>query len=267
LFRRLALAVMLGCCGPVLADPSPSGGDVLAGMEALAPARISAIGKDGTLTLEDGRQLRLAGIEFPHRPLNRHVKEVLAALMDGNPPILHSATDEPDRWGRWPVHVVSADGRWVQDALLRQGLARVATSPDDRLAAAEMLAAETEARDAKRGLWADPAFMVRRSDQALHWLDSVQVVEGLVTSADSVRGVVYLNLGDDWKHSLGIRIPHGLLRHFAYDPISLNGHHLRVRGWIGKGVGPLIEISHAEQLEVLDGPAPAPVAAPAKEGR
>jgi endonuclease YncB( thermonuclease family) len=209
--------------------------------------------------------LRLAGIELPERapPLLAQAQARIAELF--NQARFLKATAKPDRWNRLPVEAISQDGRWVQAVLLAEGLARVATTPDERLGAAEMLAAEDQARQARRGIWAEPAYALRRPEDCAKLLDSVQVVEGTIASVDVTKSAVYLNFVEDWRHGLGIRIPHGLLRKLAYDPASLNGHRLRVRGWIGKGAGPLIEVSHAEQIEVLDGPPLFPP--PAKESK
>jgi endonuclease YncB( thermonuclease family) len=53
--------------------------------------------------------------------------------------------------------LLQPDGRLAQQELLAQGEAIVSADVSDRDCAASLLAAEGTARDAKRGIWADPA--------------------------------------------------------------------------------------------------------------
>jgi endonuclease YncB( thermonuclease family) len=232
---------------------------------AAEPPLQASLGEGSDLTLADGRQIHLAGIELAHRPIGERsakpwplavqARQMLESLTA--PPLLLTPDGaDTDRYGRWPMQAVTLDGRWLQGELLRQGLARVATTPGSRSAIQQLLAAEAPAREAKLGLWAERDTALRAPDQLLRWLDSVQVVEGRVTSAALVKGAVYLNFGEDWHRMLAVRIPKPLLVQTALDPLRWTGHRLRVRGWVGKGIGPLIEVSHMEQIEVLDGASP-----------
>jgi endonuclease YncB( thermonuclease family) len=234
-----------------------------AGLTPLPAAALRAVEADFTLLLEDGRRLRLAGIELPRRPLadpspqpwplEQAARAVLDRLRD-QPLTLLAATDSSaDRWGRLPVQVVRADGRWVQDELLRQGLARVATSPDDRTGAALLLAAEAPARQSTLGLWGDPAMALRRPEETPRLVDSRQVVEGLITSVHAGRSDIFLNMGEDWRRGLGVRLSRRLAATLPGDPQTLAGRRIRVRGWIGKASGPILTLSHAEQMEVIGG--------------
>jgi endonuclease YncB( thermonuclease family) len=241
--------------------PAASHGIALPLGAFLGQADVAASQCDGTLTLRDGRRVHLDGIETPHRSLgDRTVKpwplaaqacQTLRELTAGSLALYRSGRDE-DRYGRLPAQAFTADGRWVQGELLRRGAARVATTPDNRLLAPALLLAETEARDSRQGMWGDPATALRRPEEAVHLTDSIQVVEGPVSSANMTRDADYLNFGEDWRRSLGVRIPRAVLSKLVVDPLSLAGHRIRVRGWISKGVGPIIEISHPEQLEVID---------------
>jgi len=259
--RRLFAAVLW----LVAAPPPVQAAEPLAGLTPLGPALQATLGDSGDLILADGRRLHLAGIELPHRPLGERsakpwplavqARRLLAELTIG-PLTFYPDGPDTDRYGRWPVQAVTGDGHWLQGELLRQGLARVATTPDSRAAALPLLAAEAPARDAKLGLWAERETALRDPGQMLHWLDSVQVAEGRVSSAALVKGAVYLNFGEDWHRMLAVRIAKPLLAQTTLDPLRWSGHRLRVRGWVGKGIGPLIEVSHMEQIEVLDGDPP-----------
>lgn len=233
------------------AEPPPDG------LDPAGTVRLVAVRGNDSLVLEDGRLLRLAGVALPRTGAVKPQQAVLS-LTAGQSLGLYIA-GKPDRWGRLPAHLMTADGHWLQGDLLRQGLARVQTAPDDRAAAARMLEAEAEARLAKRGLWGDPATALRAPEETPRLLDSVQVVEGAVTSVNVTHGFTYVNFGEDWRSGLGLKIPQGLLRRMPGDLSALAGRRLRVRGWIGKGAGPMMEISHPEQIELVDGPWPAKI--------
>ena len=42
-----------------------------------------------------------------------------------------------------------------------------------------------------------------------------------------------------------------LFRRAGLDPLALEGRWLRVRGWLKKWNGPMIEATHPEQIELL----------------
>ena len=201
----------------------------------------------------------LAEIETPHRPLGQRsakpwplAEEARQLILPwlGHSLSLYQDGAGADRYGRLSVQIFEEDGRWLQADLLRHGLARVLTTPDCRAAVTALLEVEQPARKAGRGLWGEPVTALRRPEETPRWLDSIQVVEGMVSSVSMTRGGAYLNFGEDWRRTLGVRVPRKLLSEFSVDPASWVGHRLRVRGWIAKSVGPLMEITHREQIEM-----------------
>ena len=85
---------------------------------------------------------------------------------------------------------------------------------------------------------------------------SFQLIEGRVTDAVRIKGQVYLNFGQDWRSDFTITLKAKVARQFAkagVDPLSLKGRmvRVRVRGWLKKYNGPMIEASHPEQIEVI----------------
>ncbi|MGQ9364789.1 thermonuclease family protein [Azospirillum sp. ST 5-10] len=234
---------------------------------AAAEARVAAVVDGDTLALEDGRRLRLAGIEAPKPPpgleadrpwpLAAAAATALGELAAGRTLRLPDHPPE-DRHGRLLAQAERDDGLWLQGEMLRRGLARVMTRPDARDRAAAMLAVEAAARQAGRGLWGTAAFAVRPAEPEALRRDrhTVQVVEGRVVRAAKMRGQVYLNFGADWRSDVTARIDGPALRLFAeagMDPLALQGAAVRVRGWIGDWNGPMIALTHPEQVERLDG--------------
>lgn len=245
-----------------------------AAIEALGAATVRQVEPGGALLLDDGRRAMLAGIELPNRPLSQDpgqpwppaeqaATELTALAADGPLALYGSSRHANDRYGRLLVHAVTADGRWLQEELLRRGWARVAVTADARSGAAALFAAEDEARHARRGIWTQATYRVRRPNELRRYLDSVQVVEGTVTSADMVKGEILVNLGEHWRRGLTLRVPRALLTRLPSDaplagvataPWRLRGARLRVRGWVGKGIGPMIDVGRLEQIEVLSRP-------------
>jgi hypothetical protein len=146
-------------------------------------------------------------------------------------------------------------GTWLQEMLLTRGLARVASTDDTRALVPELLRIEAQARAAHRGLWADPAYRIRTTADAGDALDSFQIVEGRVLAAALVRSGGYLNFGADYKTDFTLSFSREALQRLQESGIvfkSLQGVRLRARGWLRYFNGPLIDITHPEQIEVLE---------------
>jgi hypothetical protein len=212
-------------------------------------AEVAEVPDAASLVLADGATVRLAGIEPAPSPAAR---KALAALALGREVVIEPVFT--DRHGRRHAQLRRGDGLWIQGELLRQGLARVRTTPDDRALAAEMLAAEGEARRAGRGAWPHPAWTVRSPETAARFVDSYQLVEGRVLAAKRVRNHVFLNFGAERQTDFTVRIGPAALRLWraaGLDALALEGAQVRVRGWLRAWDGPLIEASHPEQVERL----------------
>jgi hypothetical protein len=134
-------------------------------------------------------------------------------------------------------------------------MARVYSFPDNRAVVAEMLVAEGRARHARAGIWDNRWYAVRAADDLARDIGSFQLVEGRVVDAADVRGTVYLNFGADWRSDFTIKVAKRSRKRFdaaGFDLQALEGRIVRVRGWIDAYNGPMIEMTHPEQIEVLD---------------
>lgn len=225
--------------------------------------RATAAPDGQTLTLDDGRTLRLAGIEAalppadspPERawPLAQAATARLRALAAGRSLVLADTAN--DRYGRIVGHAFAEGGVWLQGALLADGLARVRTTPDDRARAAAMLLIEQDARAARRGIWATRTYTVRdAADTATLGRDSgsFQIVTGRVSRAEKRSEAVYIDFGEDWRTDTTARLDRDAQRRFAAagaNPLPPAGTVVRLRGWVESYSGPLIRITHPEQIE------------------
>ena len=69
-----------------------------------------------------------------------------------------------------------------------------------------------------------------------------------------VRGRGYLNFGADYRTDFTISIAPRDLKRFPAEDRLLNGYRgrlVRVRGWLEWRNGPMINVTHPEQIEVL----------------
>jgi endonuclease YncB( thermonuclease family) len=222
-----------------------------------------------TVILDDGRQVRLVGIQAPKLPLGREgfrawplaeeAKVALERLVLGRQVALSYGGSRIDRYDRALAHLHvdpadTATGIWVQGALLRDGMARVYSFRDNRALVPEMLALEQQARAHRRGIWGLDWYAVRGPDDLQRDIGSFQLVEGQVHATAVVRGRLYINFAEDWRSDFTISVAPRLLKLFkqADFPVDgLGGRRVRVRGWLKSFNGPLIEATHPEQIEIL----------------
>ncbi|MBV6656317.1 MAG: thermonuclease family protein [Devosiaceae bacterium] len=222
-----------------------------------------------TVELVRGPDVRLVGTQAPKLPLGRaHVTEwplaqdAKAYLQDliaagGRDAQLFFGGRRTDRHNRHLAHIRLADGTWLQGAMVLAGLARVYTFADNRSLIGNLLSRERLARDAGRGVWDHPYYAVRAArdhDALLALVNHFELVEGVVRSAAAHRERWYLNFGRTWREDFTITIDR------AHDPVfessgfslaALEGHPVRVRGWVMEDGGPMIRVDHPEAIERL----------------
>jgi endonuclease YncB( thermonuclease family) len=259
-FLLVILLAVLAPAGAGFADGGPPAG--------LAPEEgrfgvVEVIDGD-TLVLDDGRQVRLVGIQAPRLPLGRagikawplgeEAKATLGGLTLDRELTLAYGGRRVDRHGRALAQLYDASGNWIQGKMLEAGMARVYGFADNRALLAEMLALERTARRARRGIWRHPFYGVRTPEEAAEFIGGFELVEGQVLNAAVVRGRGYLNFGADWKTDFTVTLAPKVRRRFAAEGLDIEayeGRRLRVRGWIESFNGPMIEVTHAEQIEVF----------------
>jgi endonuclease YncB( thermonuclease family) len=228
-------------------------------------AKVVEVIDGDTVTLDSGAEVRLVGIQSPKLPLNRRnfkewplareAKEELEKLVLGQRVTLWYGGARGDRHGRTLAHIKTDDGTWAQGEMLGRGLARVYTFPDNRAVADELLGREAAARQTKRGIWALGYYKVLDAEGKVGPPDTYQLVEGTVTKAANVRGRVFLNFGTDYREDFTATISPRDVRIFTssgLDPAALEGKRVRLRGWLYDRNGPAMDVTHPEQVELLD---------------
>jgi hypothetical protein len=129
----------------------------------------------------------------------------------------------------------------------------VQTRPGETARAAEMLTAEQSARAAGRGLWAEAAFMPQDPGALDDSIGRFRIVRGRVLRVEPTESHVYLNFGADWRADFTVRVRRDELDDAlaGVELERLAGRLVEVRGVVLEAGGPLIELSHPEQMQVL----------------
>jgi endonuclease YncB( thermonuclease family) len=226
--------------------------------EPQGEGRVAAVIDARSFRLDDGREILLAGIEPAISDKTKAVA-ALAAIVAGRDVTLRGEDDTPDRYGRQPAFafLVGAETA-VQSELLRRGEALVSTDLTSKDCAAVLAAAEAEARQAKKGTWAEPSAIKNAESPGdiLAGTGRFTVVEGKVLSVRQAGATTYLNFGRNWTRDFAVTISRRMMPAFEAAgllPKSLENRRIRVRGYVEARGGPRIEVLRVGQIEVLGG--------------
>jgi micrococcal nuclease len=212
----------------------------------------TAVLDGGELALADGRHVAPLGILLPRgrEPGAAAAREAMAARLIGRPLELRFDGNRMDRHGRVAAHLF-VEGRWLENELVKRGLARVMGTAEHRRGLAELLRSEAQARRARRGLWRDAAYAVRRAAEAARDAGSFALVEGKVVAASRGDDALFLDFAED-RRGFRLRLSAEAMRLFraeAINPLAFAGVRVRVRGFVHGSERPTIDITYPEQIE------------------
>ena len=242
--------------------------------ESTARATVAKIEPNLDIVLADGRVLTLAGLDPPqgtadHPRLAADARDKLAQWLDGREVAVRALAEKPNRFGSIPARLFAAPTNAppgasaspeiaVAEAILDAGLARYRPDAAAHPCRQSLLAAEAEARQAKIGLWADPAYAVRPAGERTAFADppkGMVLVEGTPTSLGETGARFYINFGPRRGADFAITLPKAAanaLEKAGLKVQDLVGKRLRVRGLLDATFGPQMELSDPDQLELLD---------------
>jgi endonuclease YncB( thermonuclease family) len=131
-------------------------------------ARVLRVWDGQSVLIENGLTVRYLGIQTagagmfrrPLEPLGGDAAVRNAELVEGKEVELEQDVTDVDADGQLPRYVY-ADGKMVNLDLVRLGLAQAAVRPPDLRYRDQLLDAEREARDARRGLWTGAPTLTR----------------------------------------------------------------------------------------------------------
>lgn len=251
-----AIVSLLAMSGPAIAQRCATGAEAPNGI-------VKGVSDSRTLTLADGRAVRLHGVDVP-TSAETAARAFLATVIDRTV-VLRTESAAIDRYQRilafvFPARVGPAGNNLeasIQHDMVKGGLARVSVRAGDRACASELLALEVAARTRRLGLWADTAHAVRSADDpaaVLRLRGTMGLVEGRVLSVRESGGTIYLNFGRRWSEDFTATVAKRNERVFAaagVDLKRLERRTVRLRGWIEERGGPWIDLTDPGQIETV----------------
>ncbi len=211
-----------------------------------------------TLHLEDGRRLRLIGINTPEVERKRKAGEpggeaAASALrqLAGERVRFEYDQEREDRYGRQLVHLFDQSGRLVNEWLLQDGYAHAAPHPPNLQHVDRYAAAERRARDADRGIWRLGRYQIKDAANASR-LKGFQRLRGRVAAIGKSRKYHRLTLNG----GLVVLMPRREEELFVAagkGPERLHHKSLVVRGWVGRGgTDTILRLRHPHDIESIE---------------
>lgn len=212
-----------------------------------------------SITLVDGRVLRLAGIEtfallMPERAdvepaLRAHLQTLAGAGLRAQ-----IISQTPDRYGRLPALVATPAGVLLQESAARAGLAIALPAPEPLPCYERIVAAEDDARRAQVGFWSGVALPAAEPAALNGRIGQFAIFEGRILSVGNRPTRTYLNFGKRWSDDVTVSIRERDRDRFGGEAglSALAGKRVRVRGFLEDHGGPSLEARSPFQIEVLD---------------
>ncbi len=226
---------------------------------------------DGDTVILQGvdSHLRYIGIDTPETikndsagdPLSREAKELNKDLVGGKRIRVEFDEEKYDAYGRM-LGYIFIDGVFVNEEIVRRGLARTLFLKKNRKYAPEILEAEEDAKRNKRGIWGNLSslespqgnsrFIIKPRDAHRFIRDRV-VVRGKLTDYKISKKVLVLKFGND----LDVTIFKSAWENFKFFRINPETYYLgkpievigRIKTYKGQ---PQIIIDHPIQIRVLE---------------
>lgn len=230
-------------------------------------ARVAHIYDGDTLRLDDGRRIRVLGINSPEtggehsraEPLGAEAKRLAQAFFRSDKKVqLVFDQQKRDRYGRYLAHVYDAKGRSLAAHLLAEGLAFHILVPPNATSAECLRQQESKARFADKGVWRENYWRARNVAGLSLKDNGFLRVRGRVTKITEGRDV-WLELDGPLVLKIAASDKSRFDRHQWRD---WRGKTLEVTGWVvnrssaetkKKGFKPLqLQVRSAYSVRLLD---------------
>jgi hypothetical protein len=213
-------------------------------------ATIVSVDAGGEFVFTDGRRARFGGLALV--PTAAPALKTLVGREFG----VALLAPRPDRWGRLIVDLRDEHGGSIALDLVLRGLARVRPEFETRTCDAERLEAESAARAAEEGVWADSRTVLNAGDRSA--LDAADgrfiLVAGVVRGVGVGRAKVYLDFAGRSGFSVVVaRKAEPLFARRGIDLKALIGRKIVVRGVLDDRFGPRIEVADPSMIETGEG--------------
>ncbi len=220
-------------------------------------ARIAYVYDGDTVKLDDGRHIRLIGINAaetgkngrPSEPFADEARDALSALLKPHTRVgIRFDSERRDTYQRWLAHLYISGSQNVEAWLLENGYAALIAVPPNLWNIECYREAEMRARMQHKGIWSIPYdnadnLSIKRNSHPFH------IIEGTVRHIGETDKSVWLDLEND----IALRIDRRDLSYF--DGVNLQGfldERVIARGWMYQGKGQTVmRIRHPVALQVL----------------
>jgi len=227
---------------------------------AAGPAKVTVekVVDGDTVRLENGKRVRLLGINTPERtyddqpadPFSLEATLLLQELVEGQEVLLTPGREKKDKHGRLLGYLDLIDGTDVQQQLIKRGYAFVVAFPPDIDRLSQYVRLENAARKQKKGVWGAAFYKPVSTDDHRSLDGGFRLVTGKITNVGASKKNVRLSIGDD----LVVGVRHQAWKEFwEIDPQSLLGRTIVARGWINKGSKgrpAYLRIRHPAMIEI-----------------
>ena len=212
-----------------------------------------------TVKLNDGRRLRLIGINTPEsgnrdqptQPLADAARSALQSLLETHNRILllQYGTQDHDHYGRLLAHAFLEDGDNIAVHLLQQGLATTLVVPPNSWGADCYQHVENQARLDRKGLWALPDYQPQAVQSLPLSTRGFRIIHGQISGIRTTRNTVWV----DMDGPLVLQVSKKDLVNF--DSLeTLVGQQVETRGWVKQDPNGLrIKIQHPAALVAITG--------------
>jgi len=220
--------------------------------------RVKKVVDGDTVRLENGKLVRLLGINTPERtyddqpadPFSLEATLLLQELVEGREVVLTPGREKKDKYGRLLGYLNLLDGSDVQQQLIKRGYAFVVAFPPDIDRLKQFVPLEKTARKQKKGVWGDSFYTPVPPEDHVSLDGGFRLVTGKITKVGSSKKNVRLSIGSD----LVVGVRHSAWNEFwQIAPESLLGQTVVARGWISKGSKgdpAYLRIRHPAMMEI-----------------
>jgi endonuclease YncB( thermonuclease family) len=202
-------------------------------------SRVVYVYDGDTIKLQDGRRVRLIGINTPelgrdgkpNEALASKARDTLQQILDsGNRTVLlQYDSEQHDHYGRLLAHVFLESGDNVVVQLLQKGMAAALVVPPNTWGLQCYQQLENDARIDRVGLWQLDSYQPRDSTTLTADSRGFTIVRGRVTAVRQTKHSTRVDL----QGLLTLHIDNRDRINFPeHMPESLNGKEVEVRGWI-----------------------------------
>jgi len=254
------LVILFGVCFCLVPSASPAAVNGQCGVDHIDEhVTVDHVYDGDTVTLRDGRRLRLIGIDTPElgregkpdQPFAVTARDALRALLQDRPELeLRLDQTRRDVHGRLLAHAFLADGTSLSAWLLEKGYATLLIIPPNDWNAACYQAAERRARADAAGIWVLPKYQAIASTRLPNTARGYHVITGRVIHIGRSAHSVWLDL----QGRVAARIDRQDLHYFSIRSWDELVHRqVMVRGWVYPYHDELqLRLRYPTDLEVLD---------------